>query len=84
LPRLYPLGRCAAAIARDLSSGRSTLYRYLDREQPARGIDDALLMLMARERIASQRRAREIARAEQAFALKMGRITVTIAAKDSK
>jgi hypothetical protein len=41
-------------------------------------------MLMARERIASQRRAREIAHAEKAFAQEMGRITVTTAAKDSK
>jgi hypothetical protein len=35
---------------------------------------------MARERIASQRRAREIAKAEKAFAQEMGRMP----AKDSK
>jgi len=79
---LYPLGRWRARIAADLGIGRSTLYRRLrGRKRTARGIDDALLMVMARERSASHRRAREITEAEKAFSEEMGR---TATAKDVK
>lgn len=80
---LYPGGRWRVHIARDLSIGRSTLYRYLTRRRPAQGIDDNLIMLMARERIASHSRGREIAQAEKAFARALGR-PVPTSAKDSK
>lgn len=73
---LYPLGRWRARIAVDLGIGRSTLYRRLSgRKRPVRGIDYELMMVMARERIASQRRARDIAKAERAYAAEMGRST---------
>jgi hypothetical protein len=59
--RLYPLGRGASAVG----IGRTTLYRWVSgRKRPFRGADDVLL-LMARERVASQRRAREIAKVEK-------------------
>jgi hypothetical protein len=73
--KLYPLGRWRIHIARGLCIGRSTLYRYLSEKPPARSIDDSLMMLMALERIASYRRAREIAEAERVFAKEMGRAT---------
>jgi len=80
--RLYPLWRMH--IARELAIGRSTLYQYLVRKRAVCGLDDSLLLLMARERIASQRRAREIAQAEKAFAHEMGRAVPTSpAGKDS-
>jgi hypothetical protein len=81
------LGRGAASIARGLGIGRSSLYRYLSaRAERVDGIDDALMVLMARERIASQRRARDIAKAERAFAAEIGNIIITkdSITKDSK
>jgi hypothetical protein len=78
------LGRGAASIARGLGIGRSTLYRHLaGRAASVHCIDDELMLLMSRERIASQRRAREIAKAERAFAAKIGNIT-DAAARDLK
>ncbi|MBN9007115.1 MAG: helix-turn-helix domain-containing protein [Rhizobiales bacterium] len=66
--RLYPLGRWRMRIAKELGIGRSTLYRYLARRKDCvRGLDDELRTLMARERIASQSRARKIAKAEKDF-----------------
>jgi hypothetical protein len=80
--KLYPFGRWRIHIARGLVIGRSTLYRYLsEKKPPARSIDDRLMMLMARERIASHRRAREIAKAEKLFAQEMDRVP---AKKDQK
>ncbi|MGM4916237.1 hypothetical protein [Tardiphaga sp. 813_E8_N1_3] len=80
--KIYPLGRWRIHIARGLCIGRSTLYRYLcEKKPPASSIDDRLMMLMARERIASHRRAREIAKAERVFAQEMGR---AITKKDPK
>lgn len=82
---LYPVDRWRLHIARELGIGRSTLYRYLARKRPARGIDDSLLLLMARERIAAHRRARDIAAAEKAFAQETGRAVHTSPVrKDSK
>jgi hypothetical protein len=67
--RVYPAGRWRARIAKGLGIGRSTLYRFLSgRKRSRRGLDDKLIVLMARERIASQRRARDSARAEKVFA----------------
>jgi Helix-turn-helix domain of resolvase len=80
---LYPEGRWRADIARALGIGRSTLYRYLGRKRPARGIDDSLALLMARERIAAHGRGREIAKAERSFSRAMGRAP-SPASKDSK
>lgn len=81
---LYPQGRWRAEIARALGVGRSTLYRYLARKRPAKGIDDSLALLMARERIAAHGRGREIARAEKSFARAMGRSPSPPSRKDSQ
>ncbi|HEX7883541.1 MAG TPA: hypothetical protein VF499_12470 [Afipia sp.] len=82
--RLYPGGRWRLHIAAALCIGRSTLYRYMERKQPAAGIDDKLLLLMARERIAAHSRGREIAKAERAFSKFMGRPASTSPVKESQ
>ncbi|MCC8962469.1 hypothetical protein H8A95_09120 [Bradyrhizobium sp. Pear76] len=75
--RLYPGGRWCLHIAAALGIGRSTLYRYLERKRPVAGVDDRLMLLMARERIAAHTRGRKIAKAEKAFVQYMGRETAT-------
>ena len=81
---LYPLGRWRIHIAQQLGIGRSSLYRHLARQRPVPGIDDSLMLLMARERIAAHRRARDIAQAERAFAQEMGRTASTLPARNPK
>lgn len=76
--RLYPGGRWRARIASALGIGRSTLYRYLSgRKRPVRKLDDELMLLVARERIASQRRTRDLAKTEKKFAEEVGRPIVS-------
>ncbi|MBN9602082.1 MAG: helix-turn-helix domain-containing protein [Afipia felis] len=65
---LYPSGRWRMRIAQELGIGRSTLYRILSSRKETRcGVDDELRVLLARERIASQNRACQIAKVEEVF-----------------
>lgn len=72
--RVYPGLRWRARIAVALGIGRSTLYRALSRRKQGQvgNLDDELLMLMSRERIASQRRAKDLAATERTFAQHVG------------
>lgn len=63
-----------ARLASGLGIGRATLFRILSgRKHPRGGLDDKMRALMARERIAIRRRARDVARVEKIFEEEFGK-----------